>query len=207
MLSCRKKHGYGAQTFCLEVFFQRYFAQKHGKEQVRAAKVDKRKAKDHDSDAKSDGTIEDGSIDEDSDSEESVIWKVGRIGNVRPVWLTELMQAMKASMPKADVDDGDGDGDDDDDDDDDDDGLDEHSLHDSEPGEQSSSDTEGDQEELGDAEDDGTVDWEFDGAGPSLSTDASDAEDSVNLDASVPCRNLTDGPLNRLNPPCRCHPL
>ena len=77
VMSQKKVHG--VHTFCFEVFFQRYFAQKHGKEQVRAAKVDKRKAKDHDSDAKSDGTIEDGSIDEDSDSEESVIWKVGPI--------------------------------------------------------------------------------------------------------------------------------
>jgi hypothetical protein len=52
---------------------------------VRAAKVDKRKAKYHDSDTKSDGAIEGGSSDEDSDSEEAVIWKVGLTGNVRPV--------------------------------------------------------------------------------------------------------------------------
>jgi hypothetical protein len=59
-----------------KVFFQRYFAQKHGKEQVKAAKVDKRKANHHDSDMESDGAIEDGSRDEDSDAEEAAIWKV-----------------------------------------------------------------------------------------------------------------------------------
>ena len=64
---------YDAHKFYLKVCFQQYFSQKHGKEQVRAAKVDKRKAKNHDPDAKSDGTIEDGSNDEDSDPEEAVI--------------------------------------------------------------------------------------------------------------------------------------
>ena len=201
-----KRNCYDVDTFYLKVFFQRYFAQKHGKEQVRAAKVDKRKAKNHDSDAKSDGTIEDDGNDEDSDSEESVIWKVGPVVNVQPVWLMESMQAMKDSMPKADDDD-DGDDDDDDGDDDDDDSLVEHSIHDSEPDEQASSDSGGDQEELDDGEDDGTVDWESDGAGLSLSTEASDAEDLVSPDASVPCRNSTYSLLNRLNPPRGCHPL
>jgi hypothetical protein len=197
VLSFCENHCHDAHTYYHKVFFQRYFAQKHGKEQVRAAKVDKRKAKDHDSDAKSDGAIEPegGSSDEDSDPEEAVIWKVGPTGNVRPVWLMESMQSMKASMPKATGDDDDGDEDVDiDDADDDDDSLVEHSdhdfIHDSEPDEQASSDIEGDQEELC-AEDDGTVDWEFDGAGLSLSTDASDVEDSVNLDVSVPGRDLT----------------
>ncbi|KAH9055226.1 hypothetical protein EDB87DRAFT_1580061 [Lactarius vividus] len=70
-----------------QVFFQRYFAQKHAREHARAAKVDKRKSK-HDRT----------SADEGSDSEKSKIWK-----------------AMKASMPPTagdntdDVDDGDGD--------------------------------------------------------------------------------------------------
>ncbi len=59
-----------------KVFFQRYFSQKHGKEQVKAAKVDKRKANHHDSDTESDRAIEDGSKDEDSDPEEAAIWKV-----------------------------------------------------------------------------------------------------------------------------------
>jgi len=61
---------------CRKVFFQRYFAQKHGKEQVKATKVDKRKAKHHDSDTETDGAIEGGSRDEESDPEEAAIWKV-----------------------------------------------------------------------------------------------------------------------------------
>jgi ribosome biogenesis protein MAK21 len=91
----------------------------------------------------------------------------------------ESMQAMKASMPKAD-----GDDDDDSDDDDvDDDSLVEYPIH---PDEHASSDTEGGQEEPSDAEDDGPVDW--DGVGLSSSSDASDADESdvVNLDASAP---------------------
>jgi hypothetical protein len=88
------------------VLFRRYFSQKHREEQVRGAKVDKRKARNHDSDAKSDGAIKPapcGSSDEDSDPGEAVIWKVGPTGNVRPVWLMESMQAMKASMAKPTV--------------------------------------------------------------------------------------------------------
>jgi hypothetical protein len=72
-----------AHTFYQKVFFQRYFAQKHGKEQVKAAKTDKRKSKFHDSDTKSDGAFEGGASDEDSDPEEAVIWKVGPTRNVR----------------------------------------------------------------------------------------------------------------------------
>ena len=53
---------------------------------MKAAKVDKRKANHHDSDTKSDGTVEDGS-DEDSDPEEAAIWKVRLTGNVKPVLL------------------------------------------------------------------------------------------------------------------------
>lgn len=67
-----------AYSFYLKVFFQRYFSQKHGKEQVRAAKVDKRKAK-HNSDMESDGAVEGGGSDDESDPEEEVIWKVGPV--------------------------------------------------------------------------------------------------------------------------------
>ncbi|KAH9041614.1 CBF-domain-containing protein [Lactarius pseudohatsudake] len=65
-----------------QVFFQRYFAQKHAKEHARAAKVDKRKSKRDDSDAESDDEDDRASVDEGSDPEEGEIWK-----------------AMKASMP------------------------------------------------------------------------------------------------------------
>ncbi|KAI0278455.1 CBF/Mak21 family-domain-containing protein [Russula brevipes] len=73
------------------VFFQRYFSQKHGREQARAAKVDKRKVKDEDTDTKSHDAIEGGNSSENSDEEEAAIWK-----------------AMKASMQRTDInDDGD----------------------------------------------------------------------------------------------------
>jgi hypothetical protein len=130
--------------------------------------------------------VEGGSSDDDSDPEEEDIWKVGPIGKLQPVWLTESMQAMKASMPKADGDDDDDDGVDDGDDD----SLVEYPVY---PDEHDSSDIEGDQEERSDAEDDGIADWEFAGVGSSSSSDASDADDSVNPDASVPSRNLTYG--------------
>ncbi|KAH8987132.1 CBF-domain-containing protein [Lactarius hatsudake] len=81
-----------------QVFFQRYFAQKHAKEHARAAKVDKRKSKRDDSDAESDDEDDRASVDEGSDPEEGEIW-----------------QAMKASMPSTA-----GDNEDDDDDDGDD---------------------------------------------------------------------------------------
>jgi hypothetical protein len=179
-LSFRKEY-HDAHTFHHKVFFQRYFSQKHGKEQVRTAKVDKRKTKCHDSDTESDGVVEGGNSDEDSDPEEEVIWKVGPTGMKCAAWLMESMQAMKASMPKADGDDGD-DGDEDDEDDD---SLVEYPIH---PDEDASSDIE---EEPSDAEDDGPADW--DGVGLSSSSDASDADesDAVSLDASVPGRNLT----------------
>jgi hypothetical protein len=68
-------------TWCshvpLQVFFQRYFSQKHGREQARAAKVDKRKVKDDDTDTKSYDVIEVGNSSENSDQEEAAIWKVG----------------------------------------------------------------------------------------------------------------------------------
>jgi hypothetical protein len=76
-----QKEYHVAHTFYHKVFFQRYFSQKHGKEQVRAAKVDKRKTKCHDSDTESDGVEVGGGSDEDSDPEEEVIWKVGPTGN------------------------------------------------------------------------------------------------------------------------------
>jgi hypothetical protein len=100
----------------------------------------------------------------------------------------ESMQAMKASMPKADGDDDDEDGEGVDDGDDD--SLVEYPLH---PDEHDSSDTEVDREESSEAEDDGTADWEFAGVGLSSSSDGSDADDSVNLDASVLSRNVTYG--------------
>lgn len=174
-----------AYMFYHKVFFQRYFSQKHEKEQVRAAKVDKRKAK-HNSDTESDGVVEGGGSDEDSDPEEEDIWKVGPVGILQPVWLMVSMQAMKASMPKADGDDDDDDGVDDGDDD----SLVEYPVF---PDEHDSSDIEANQEERSDAEDDGIADWEFAGVGLSSSSGASDADDSVGLDASVPSRNLTYG--------------
>lgn len=81
-----------------QVFFQRYFAQKHAKEHARAAKADKRKSKRNDSDAESDDEDNRASVDEDSDPEEGEIWK-----------------AMKASMPLRAGDNEDVDDDDDDD--------------------------------------------------------------------------------------------
>ncbi|KAH9052984.1 CBF-domain-containing protein [Lactarius deliciosus] len=86
-----------------QVFFQRYFAQKHAKEHARAAKVDKRKSKRDDSDAESDDEDDRASVDEGSDPEEGEVWKVGT---------SELLR-MKASMPSTA-----GDNKDDDDDDD-----------------------------------------------------------------------------------------
>jgi len=189
-----RRGGSGALTFFAikwydlrifyKVFFQRYFAQKHGKEQVKATKADKRKAKPHDSDTESDGMVKDGSGDEDSDLEEAAIWKVRLTGYMRPVLLIEPIQAMKASMPKAEDDededvDGNDDGDDDDDvdvdiDDDEDSPVD-YSIQDSESDEHASSDT-GDQSDEGSsvAEDNNiNVDWEFDGIG------FSDADNSV----------------------------
>jgi len=71
-----------------QVFFQRYFAQKHEKEQKRTAKVDKRKAKFHGSDGESE---QDGSSDGDSDLEEAVIWKVGSLKMMR-IWLMRLLK-------------------------------------------------------------------------------------------------------------------
>ncbi|KAN0134591.1 CBF/Mak21 family domain containing protein [Lactarius tabidus] len=81
-----------------QVFFQRYFAQKHAKEHARATKADKRKSKRDDEDAETD---EEDEVDRESDAEEDEIWK-----------------AMKASMPSrvGDIEDEDDDDDDDDDD-------------------------------------------------------------------------------------------
>lgn len=99
-------------------------------------------------------------------------------------------------MPKADGDDDDDDGEGVDDGDDD--SLVEYPLH---PDEHDSSDSEVDQEEPSDAEDDGTADWEFAGVGLSSSSDGSDADESVNLDASVLRRNVTyDARIG-----CLCH--
>jgi len=143
-----------------QIFFQRYFAQKHEKEQARAAKVDKRKVKYHGSDTESD---QGSSSDVGSDPEEAVIWK-----------------AMKASMPRAE-----GHDDEDEDDDDEDDGSIEHSIRSSEPDEPAFSDTEGDQEGLSDSEYDGNVDGEFNDNWFSFS-EASETVDSVHIDTEVP---------------------
>lgn len=138
--------------------------------------MDKRKANHHDSDTKSDGTVEDGG-DEDSDPEEAAIWKVRLTGNVKPVLLMEPIQAMKASLPKAEEDEYDEDVDDDDDIDDDDSRVD-HSIQDSGSDEDASSDTdtEEDEDASSDAEDDINGKWEFDSVG------FSGAEGSVNPD-------------------------
>jgi ribosome biogenesis protein MAK21 len=143
---------------------------------VKAAKVDKRKANHHDSDTKSNGTVEDGR-DEDSDPEEAAIWKVRLTGNVKPVLLIEPIQAMKASLPKAEEDEDDEDVDDGDDVDDDDSRVD-HSIQDSESDEHASSDTDAEEDEdaSSGAEDDMNGRWEIDSVG------FSGAEGSVNPD-------------------------
>jgi hypothetical protein len=140
---------------------------------VKAAKVDKRKANYHDSDTKSDGTVEDGS-DGDSDPEEAAIWKVRITENVKPVLLMEPIQAMKASLPKAEEDEDDEGVDDDDDVG----GGDDHSIQDSESDEHVFSDTDTeveDDEAPSDADDDVNVNWELDGVG-------SGVDDSVSSD-------------------------
>jgi hypothetical protein len=148
---------------------------------VKAAKVDKRKPNHHDSDTKSDGTVEDGS-DEGSDPEEAAIWKVRLTGNVKPVLLIESIQAMKASLPKADEDES-GEDVDDDDDVDDEDSPGDHSIQDSESDEHAFSDTDTDtdigegEEASSDGEGDNNVNWEFDGVG------ISGVDDSVNPDS------------------------
>ena len=134
---------------------------------MKAAKVDKRKAN-HDSDTKSDGTIEAGS-EEDSDPEEAAIWKVRLTENLKPVLLIEPKQAMKASLPKVEEseDDEDVDDDDDDDVDDEDDSHVDHPIRDLEFDESASSDT-GTEEDKGassDAEDGINANWESDGVG------------------------------------------
>jgi hypothetical protein len=68
------------------MFFQRYFAQKHEKEQKRIAKVDKRKAKYRGSDTESE---QNSSSDGDSDSEEEIIWKVSS-SKIMRIWLMRL---------------------------------------------------------------------------------------------------------------------
>src|SRR5712671_1918700 len=59
-----------------QLFFQRYFSQKYGKEQAKVVKIDKRRPKDRGHDTKSSSGVEDGSSDDNSDPEESMIWKV-----------------------------------------------------------------------------------------------------------------------------------
>ena len=77
LLSDRAKKHRAIVHVRLQVFFQRYFAQKHVKEHARAAKVDKRKSKRvDDSDAGSDDEDNRASVGENSDAEEDEIWKV-----------------------------------------------------------------------------------------------------------------------------------
>lgn len=144
---------------------------------MKATKVDKRKANHHDSDTKSDGTVEDGS-DGDSDPEEAAIWKVRLAGNVKPVLLMEPIQAMKASLPKAEESEDGEDVDDDDEVDDEDDSPVDHSIQDSESDEHifSGTDTEEEGEASNDAEDDVNVNWELDDVG------VSGVDDSVSSD-------------------------
>jgi hypothetical protein len=147
---------------------------------VKAAKVDKRKVNHHDSDTKSDQTVEEGS-DGDNDPEEEAIWKVRLTGSVKPVLLIEPIQAMKASLPKAEEDEDDEDDedvDDDDDVDDEDDSRADHSIQGSEFDNHAASDTdtEEDEEASSDAEDGININWEFDGVG------FSDVDGSVNPD-------------------------
>lgn len=142
--------------------------------------MDKRKANHHDSDTKSDGTVEDGS-DEDNDPEEEAIWKVRLTGSVKPVLLIEPIQAMKASLPKAEedeYDEYDEDVDDEDDVNDEDDSRANHSIRDSESDEHASSDTDTEEDEKASSDDeDGiNINWEFDGVG------FSDVDGSVNPD-------------------------
>jgi ribosome biogenesis protein MAK21 len=175
-----------------QIFFQRYFSQKHEKEQARAAKVDKRKAKGHGSDTDSDhSSLSDG----DSDPEEVTIWKVcsqkyhGDLG----IWLMSWVKAMKASMPRTEVDD----------DAEEDDGHSEHSIRDSEPDEKSSSDTEEDQEGLSDSSDSSTVDVEISDVEFS-SADTSDTDNLVHLDAEVPVELTKRG---RVGPAAQMPPV
>ena len=86
-----------------------------------------------------------------------------------------LSKAMKASMPRAEGDD----------DSDDDDGHIEHSIPDSESDGHASSDTEGDPEGLSESEHDSNLDGGFKGVGLP-STEASDTDDLVHLDAETP---------------------
>ncbi|KAI0259757.1 CBF/Mak21 family-domain-containing protein [Gloeopeniophorella convolvens] len=182
-----------------QVFFQRYFAQKHAKERAMAGKAEKRKAKRDGSDAESDEDEDEdeaegdalpdeedaGSGDEDSDPEEAEIWK-----------------AMRVSMPKV----GDDDNDDDlmaesDDlpsgmDDSDEDSalgpdLDDDDDDDASPDE-AEEDVEEDAEEPSDASEDGGDDSD------ALSlAEASDADDLVDLDAEVPSGLIEyDGPAS-----------
>jgi ribosome biogenesis protein MAK21 len=76
-LTClsREDNSAGMLT-CLQVFFQRYFAQKHAKEHARATKADKRKSKRDDEDAETD---EEDGVDRESDAEEDEIWKVSAL--------------------------------------------------------------------------------------------------------------------------------
>lgn len=151
---------------------------------MKAAKVDKRKANHQDSDTNSDGTVEDGS-DGDSDPEEAAIWKVRLTGYVKPVLLMDPIQAMKASLPKAEEDeDGEGVDDDDDDVDDEDDSPVDNSIQDSESDEHVFSDTDAEEEASSDGEDDVNVDWELDGVG------VSGVDDLVNSDVADHSRNL-----------------
>ena len=129
-----------------QAFFQRFFSQKHAKENARAAKVDKRKAKHDDSGTETDGECDNASSDEDSDAE---VWKVGLTGISADQTDDGSMQAMKASMPRTSPSCNDDSDDDDDRIEDSDSGL--------ESNEDAYSDPEGDEEDHSDAERDSNV--------------------------------------------------
>jgi ribosome biogenesis protein MAK21 len=82
------------------LFFHKFFSQKNEKERARAAKVDKRKDNEDDTIPRSRGAIDDLAQhvthpdeasdsegidikdDDDSDSDETEIWKVGRVSHL-----------------------------------------------------------------------------------------------------------------------------
>ncbi|KAF8484062.1 hypothetical protein DFH94DRAFT_820804 [Russula ochroleuca] len=138
------------------------------REQVRATKVDNRKAKNYDSDAKSDGEIkpEGGGSDEDSDPDEAVIRKAMKASMPKTMAMMKMMMTTTTTTTTT---------------------VSSNSLFmiQNLTGKLLPIPRGISQEEPCDTEDDGTVDWEFDGAGLSLSTDASDAKDSVKPDASA----------------------
>ena len=74
------------------MFFQRYFAQKHAKENAKAVKADKKRKSKHDDDEDEDADEDEDEDEEDrrasgdSDVEEDEIWKVGAFSFWRGCW-------------------------------------------------------------------------------------------------------------------------